>query len=114
MVKPSPPPPAPTRRPLPSGRWLLSLALGLVALRAPAQITSETPRRLDAANRRALREARRTAAPYKDSHLDIERTRLQRGDGDQPRPDGADALRYRHGVPINHKMRLPGLGQKKK
>ncbi len=117
MAKPSPAPRVPTRCRLPllsGGRWLLGAALALVALRAPAQITTENPRQLDAANRRAQREARRTPAPYKDSHLDVARTRLQRGDGDQPRPDGADALRYRHGAPVNHKKRFLGLGRKKK
>ncbi len=115
MAKPVPTPPTPPQRQrLSAGRGLLGLALALVALRAPAQITPENPRRLDAANRRAQREARRTPAPYKDSHLDIARTRLQRGDGDQPRPDGADALRYRYGAPVNHKKGFLGLGRKKK
>lgn len=114
MAKPNPARPFP-RRLLSTGRWLLGLALGLgVALRAPAQIAPEKPRRLDAANRRAQREARRTPTPYQDTHLDIARTRLRRGAGDQPRPDGAAALRYRHGAPVTHKKGFFGLGRKKK
>lgn len=114
MAKPSPAPRPPLRF-LSAGRCLLGLVLGLgMALRAPAQITPEKPRRLDAANRRAQREARRTPAPYKDTHLDIARTRLRRGDGDQPRPDGAEALRYRRGAPVTHKNGFLGLGRKKK
>lgn len=114
MAKPTPAPP-PLRRCLSAGHWLLGLALALGgALRAPAQIAPAKPRRLDAANRRAQREARRTPTPYTDTHLDIARTRLRRGSGDQPRPDGADALRYRYGGPVNHKNGFLGLGRKKK
>ena len=112
MAKPNP---VLLPRCLSAGRWLLGLALALGgALRAPAQIAPAKPRRLDAANRRAQREARRTPTPYTDTHLDLERTRLRRGTGDQPRPAGADALRYRHGAPLNHKKGFLGLSRKKK
>ncbi|MFD1468417.1 hypothetical protein ACFQ48_09290 [Hymenobacter caeli] len=113
------PTPNPVRRAPPrllsAGRWLLGLVLTGAALPAPAQIVPETPRQLDADSRRAQREARRTPAPYKDSHLDVARTRLQRGDGDQPRPDGADALRYRHGAPVvARKKKFLSRGRKQK
>ena len=116
MPNPRPAPRAPTpTRPPSAGRWLLALALAGAALRATAQIAPETPRRVDAANRRAQREARRTPAPYQDSHLDGARTRLQRGDGDQPRPAGADALRYRHGAPVGaRKKKFLGRPRQKK
>jgi len=107
--------PARPRRLRSAGRWLLGLALGLgTVLRAPAQIMPAKPHRLDAANRRAQRQARRTPTPYLETHLDIARTRLRRGNGDQPHPDGADALRYRHGAPVAHKNGFLRLGRKKK
>ena len=49
-----------------------------------AQIVHETPSRVKAANRRALRDAQRTDSPYKDSHLGVTPARLKRGQSTQP------------------------------
>lgn len=50
----------------------------LVGYSAAAQ-TGQVNQR--AANRRSLRDARKYPAPYKDSHLDVEKADLKRGDG---------------------------------
>jgi|GEM_PF-989245 len=121
MPSPTPCPPKPIRNkpPRAGGWWLASLALALVlGATAPvrAQITPQKARDVDAAHRRAQREGRRLPTPYKDTHLDIPRTRLDRGAGDQPHPAGADAMQYRNGAPVNpkNKKNFLGLGRKKK
>ncbi|AWM34378.1 hypothetical protein [Hymenobacter nivis] len=117
MPSPTPrrPKPTPNKPPRAGGWLLLALALGAAAP-AQAQITPQKARDVDAAHRRAQREGRRLPTPYKDTHLDIPRTRLDRGAGDQPRPAGADAMQYRHGTPVNpkNKKNFLGLGRKKK
>lgn len=112
---PRPPKPTPNEPPRASG-WVLLLALALGAAPARAQITPQKARDVDAAHRRAQREGRRLPTPYKDTHLDIPRTRLNRGAGDHPRPAGADAMQYRNGAPVNPKNKrgFLGLGRKKK
>jgi hypothetical protein len=84
-----------------SGRLLVLLAaalwLGLGA--AQAQIVREKPAQVKAANRRALREAKRTDAPFKDSHLDVTADRLKRGKSTQPQPDISQELRYKGTAP---------------
>ena len=57
----------------------LALVLALAAAVAQAQIEPTSPARQRAANRRALREASRTEAPYKESHLAVTRQQLTRG-----------------------------------
>ncbi len=118
MPSPTPRLPKPTpNKPSRAGGWLLLLALALgAAAPARAQITPQKARDVDAAHRRAQREGRRLPTPYKDTHLDIPRTRLDRGAGDQPRPAGADAMQYHNGAPVNPKNKkgFLGLGRKKK
>ncbi|OGX89482.1 hypothetical protein [Hymenobacter coccineus] len=110
--------PKPTsNKPLRAGGWLLLLALATgAAAPAWAQIRPQKARDVDAAHRRAQREGRRLPTPYKDTHLDVPRTRLDRGAGDQPRPAGADAMEYRNGAPVNpkNKKSFLGLNRKKK
>ena len=74
---------------------------------AQAQIVHESPAQVKAANRRALREAQRTESPYKDSHLDVTRDRLKRGQSTQPLPEGSDELHYKTGAAPN--VKSPGL-----
>ena len=73
--------------------FLLAGLLG--SHRSSAQIVHEKPAQVNAANRRALREARRTESPYKESHLDVTPARLKRGQSTQPVPEGSSKLRYR-------------------
>ena len=79
---------------------LATTAALLLALATPAaaQIAHEGPGRVKAANRRALREARHTKAPYKETHLQVTRAQLKRGQSDQPLPAGREELRFRDGV----------------
>jgi hypothetical protein len=89
---------------------LLVLALLLVGLLAPAaqaQIVHEKPGRIRAANRRALREARTTESPYKDSHLDVTPDRLKRGASNEPRPATNPQVDYKTGTAPN--VQPPGL-----
>jgi hypothetical protein len=95
----------------------LGLVLGALLLAAPAhaQIARVKPGKVDAANRRALREANRTDAPYKDSHLEVPRERLKRGASDPQIPEGSDALRFKKGVAPNVKEgNIFGIRRKKK
>ena len=83
---------------------LLALVLLLAGLLAPAveaQIVKEKPGRIRAANRRALREARTTESPYKDSHLDVTPDRLKRGASTEPRPAIDRELDYKTGTAPN-------------
>ena len=89
---------------------LLALLLALAALLPPAaqaQIVREKPGRIRAANRRALREARTTESPYKDSHLDVTPDRLRRGASNEPRPETNRELDYKTGTAPN--VQPPGL-----
>lgn len=73
--------------------FLVFLALALSSRAAVAQ-TGEVNQR--AANRRALRDARKYPAPYKDSHLDVEKDDLKQGGGgrqEQPN-DGRQSYRF--------------------
>ncbi|MCC3151866.1 hypothetical protein Q3A66_00425 [Hymenobacter sp. BT770] len=82
---------------------------------AQAQIVHEKPSQVKAANRRALRDAKHTASPYKDSHLGVTAARLKRGQSTQPMPEGSDELEYRRVAPARAKA--PGfqpLRRKKK
>ena len=90
-------------------RILFSVALVLLlAAGALAQTTPTSPARQRAANRQALRDARRTEAPYKDSHLAVTRQQLRRGAGEgSPRLAEAPRLRRdgrpRTGLPLLHR-----------
>ena len=85
---------------------LLLLAL-LIAQTTQAQITREKPGRIRAANRRALREARATESPYKDSHLAVTPDRLKRGSSNEPSPAIDHQLDYKTGTAPN--VQPPGL-----
>lgn len=67
----------------------LSLLLAGAAHPAQAQIARSSPGKVKAANRKALREARKTDTPYKDTHLAVPKNRLKRG-ASEPEPVGAD------------------------
>jgi len=72
---------------------IVTLSLLLAGFTASAQ-TAETNQR--AANRRSLRDARKYPAPYKESHLDVEKANLKRGDGGRPAQpnDGRQSYRF--------------------
>jgi len=89
------------------GLITLLLLAGLLPLVAQAQIVKEKPGRIRAANRRALREARTTESPYKESHLDVTPDRLKRGASNEPRPATNRDLDYNTGTAPN--VRPPGL-----
>jgi hypothetical protein len=67
----------------------LSLLLAGTTPSALAQIARSSPGKVKAANRKALREARKTDTPYKDTHLAVPKSRLKRG-ASEPKPVGAD------------------------
>lgn len=78
--------------------WAALLLAGSVVLlsagQAPAQIVHEKPGQIKAANRRALREVRRTDSPYKESHLAVTPERLKRGGSALPTPEDREELDY--------------------
>jgi hypothetical protein len=84
---------------------LVGVLLGLMAMlgaqRADAQIVHKKPGQVKAANRRALRDAERTDAPYKDTHLNVKPARLKRGQSTQPQPEIGDELLYKTGTAPN-------------
>lgn len=94
-----PPRPIPSQLPLASHKWLLAVLFLLAGLlnshRSSAQIVYEKPGQVKAANRRALREAKRIESPYKESHLDVTPALLRRGQSIQHLPEGSDKLRYK-------------------
>ena len=83
--------------------WLLVLLASV----AQAQIVREKPGRIRAANRRALREARATESPYKDSHLTVRPDQLKRGASNEPRPATNPEYDYKTGTAPN--VQPPGL-----
>jgi hypothetical protein len=94
---------------------LLSIAVTGASVPALAQIVREKPAQVKAANRRALREAKHTDAPYKDTHLDVSKRRLKRGNSEQPPLEGSDELKYKTGKAPNVKEPgILGLRRKKK
>ena len=68
---------------------VLSLLLAGAGRPALAQISHAGPGKVKAANRKALREARKTDTPYKDTHLAVPKNRLKRG-ASEPEAVGAD------------------------
>ena len=106
------PSPTPARHLLASPSIRLGLLLALVAglLSTPAahaQIVREKPGQVKAANRRALRDAQHTDSPYKDSHLEVTRASLKRGQSPQVQPEGSDELHYKNGIAPN--VKPPGF-----
>ena len=89
----------------------LLLGLSLLGLLsgppAHGQIAPEKPGKIKAANRRALREAKRTDSPYKDSHLDVTRAQLKRGQSAQPPAMTSKAVDYNKGTAPN--VKPPGF-----
>lgn len=92
---------------------VLALALGLAAATAPAQIAPSNPARQRAANRRALREARQTDTPYKDSHLAVSRQQLKRGESVPIAPVAGEPRFDRDGTPHVTEPKYPGLRLRK-
>jgi hypothetical protein len=93
----------------------LSRLLGLLAITifllnaapAQAQIEPVKPGKIKAANRRALREDRTTDSPYKDSHLDVTKVQLKRGQSTQAVPETRKDLNYKSGTAPN--VQPPGF-----
>ena len=73
----------------------------LSAAPAQAQIEHTKPGKIKAANRRALREGRTTDSPYKESHLDVTRGQLRRGQSTQVVPEIRKDLDYKSGTAPN-------------
>lgn len=95
-----------------SSSLALFIALLLAATAAPAQLAPSSPGSLRAANRRALREARRTDAPYADSHLAVAR-QLKRG-AMAPTGSVAGEPKFgRDGRPHVSEPKYPGLRLRK-
>jgi hypothetical protein len=91
---------------------LIPLAL-VVLLAAPTQIAPSSQAQQRAAHRRALREAKATDAAYKDSHLDVPRRQLKRGES-APVTGAADEPRFdRDGKPHVTEPKYPGLRLRK-
>ena len=77
---------------------LAVLLVGLTAASAAAQTEYSTPAIQRAENRRALRDARKYKADYKDSHLAVSKDKLKQGSspaGPQPN-DGRDSYKFDH------------------
>ncbi|GAB3875720.1 hypothetical protein GCM10028824_31810 [Hymenobacter segetis] len=79
----------------------------LNAAPAQAQIERVKPSKIKAANRRALREDRTTDSPYKDSHLDVTKVQLKRGQSTQAVPETRKDLNYKSGTAPN--VQPPGF-----
>lgn len=97
--------------PLPQGTsrsaWLPVVLTVLALLGGPlahGQIVHERPAKIKAANRRALREANRIDSPYKESHLDVTRGQLKRGESTaNQQPVVSKELEYKTGTAPNVK-----------
>ena len=84
-----------------------------VLLATPPQTEPSSPAQQRAANRRAQREAKATDAAYKDSHLDVARRQLKRGES-APIQGAADEPRFdRDGKPHVTEPKYPGLRLRK-
>jgi hypothetical protein len=93
-------------------KLLLAVAL-LTASAAQAQTQPSSPARQRAAERRALREARRTPTPYTDSHLGATRRLPRRGES-APLPVVAGEPKFdRDGTPHVTEPKYPGLRLRK-
>lgn len=97
---------------MPSSLFLF-IALLLAATAAPAQLAPSSPGSLRAANRRALREARRTDAPYADSHLAVSRQQLKRGSMVPTGSVAGEPSFGRDGRPHVSEPKYPGLRLRK-
>jgi len=88
-------------------------ALLLTALAAQAQTQASSPAHQRAANRQALREARRTETPYTDSHLGVTRHQLKRGESAPVPPVAGEPKFDRDGTPHVTEPKYPGLRLRK-
>ena len=95
------------------GLLTLLLLLGSASADVLAQIRPAKPAHVRADARRAQRQSRNsTDLPYHDTHL--HRPHLRRGEGHQPRPEGADAYDYETGnSPSETDRNIWGLRRKK-
>jgi len=84
----------------------------LLASSAAAQIAPTSPARQRAANRQALREAKRADVPYKESHLTVTRQQLKRGSTVGP-PGGANTAPPKGEGPRHAGLKLPSLRRPK-
>lgn len=75
-------------------RYLL-LLLGVVGLSATAASAQTQPVNRRAENRRALRDARKYPAPYKDSHLAVNKETLTPGEGGRTPEAEQEAAAYK-------------------
>jgi len=95
---------------------LLPAVTALLLLAAPAaraQTQASSPARQRAAERQALREARRTETPYTDSHLGATRRTPKRGES-APLPAVAGEPKFdRDGTPHVTEPKYPGLRLRK-
>ncbi|TGE27481.1 hypothetical protein [Hymenobacter metallicola] len=96
------------------------LATGLLlcaSTAALAQTEDMYPARQRAENRKALRDARKVKAEYKDSHLAVSKTALKPGGTGRPQQpkDGRDSYKFdKTGVPRVSEPAHVGLGLRKK
>ncbi|UOQ72907.1 hypothetical protein [Hymenobacter cellulosilyticus] len=97
--------------------WIIAgLVLG-ISTAAAAQTEDMYPARKRAENRRALRDARKFKAEYKDSHLAVEKTDLKPGAAAKPQQpnDGRESYKFDNaGVPRVSEPAHIGLGLRKK
>lgn len=86
------------------------LLLGIVPA-AKAQLADLSPSKQRAANRRALREAKKYPAEYKESHLTVSRGALKRGEPGRPQPrDGRRRYKFDNtGTPRVSEPTAPGV-----
>jgi hypothetical protein len=86
----------------------------LLATAPPAQIVPTSPARQRAEARRALRQAERADAPYKDSHLEVSRRQLRRGAAERPARVAGEPRFGRDGKPHVTEPKFPGLRRRPK
>lgn len=98
---------------------LLCFGLGLMCLThtAVAQTVATSPARLRVENRRALREAKKVKAEYKESHLAVNKEDLKRNQSRALPYDGRRRLQFDHtgAAKVSEPSRVNlRLGKKKK
>ena len=88
-----------------------------VSTAASAQTEDMYPARKRAESRRALRDARKVKAEYKDSHLAVSKTALKPGSAGRPEQpnDGRESYKFdKTGAPRVSEPMHVGLGLRKK
>ncbi|TGE15947.1 hypothetical protein [Hymenobacter elongatus] len=97
--------------------WIVAGLLVGVSTTASAQLEDMYPARQRAENRRALRDAHKVKAEYKESHLAVNKTALQRGEPGTPQQpnDGRQSYKFDNaGLPRVSEPQHLGLGLRKK